>query len=308
MGLGFSYLKGGEVKWRIFLGIQLICAIIMLTGSLWVPESPRWLIAQGFDDQALDVLEKLHGDDAKGNISAHAPEEMADEQRVPFFRREFNQIRAQIRLEQETPQLGLISIVKRPTYRKRLYLIVFFFTFQQLTAIIPLQNYQVLLYKSLGIRGKLTLVLVGVWGTTALIVGLGGMYFFDRLGRRKNFFIAMGILLSSSIMLVVFWSRYEASGNTNKTLGSLALWSMFMYLVGYGWILNAFGYTYTPEILVSIACLSRKNDFGIQPWPWLILSEISLWKFEQLAWLLDLVARLPSWLCLFRSLQSPLKP
>ena len=52
-------------------------------------------------------------------------------------------------------------------------------------------------------------------------------------------------------MLVAFWARYEKSGNTNKMLGDLALWSMFVYLVGYAWILNSFGYAYTPEILVS---------------------------------------------------------
>jgi len=118
-------------------------------------------------------------------------------------------------------------------------------------AIIPLQNYQVILYGSLGIEGKMPLVLVGVWGTLGVIFACGGAFFFDKIGRRKSFFISMTGVIVGSVMLVAFWARYEHGGNTNKTLGSLALWSMFVYLVGYAWILNSFGYAYTPEILVS---------------------------------------------------------
>jgi len=106
-------------------------------------------------------------------------------------------------------------------------------------------------YTSLGVTGKLPLIMVGIWGTLAVIFSCGGAYFFDTLGRRKSFFISMTGVLIGSIMLVIFWSQFERSGNTDKTLGSLALWAMFVYLVGYAWILNSFGYAYAPEILVS---------------------------------------------------------
>ncbi|KAK5945215.1 hypothetical protein PMZ80_002419 [Knufia obscura] len=242
MGLGFSYIGGsaGGLKWRLFIGLQLLCAVIMLVGSIWMPESPRWLVVQKRHDEALTVLSKLHGTEVH---------EADDSEEMPFYRREFEQIEAQIRLEQETPQFGLIAILKRPSYRKRLFLILFFFCFQQLTAIIPLQNYQVILYGSLGIEGKIPLVLVGVWGTLGVIFACGGAYFFDKLGRRKSFFISMSGVLLGSVMLVIFWARYEATGNSVKVLGNLALWSMFVYLVGYAWILNSFGYAYAPEIL-----------------------------------------------------------
>lgn len=259
MGLGFSYINGSELKWRLFIGLQLLCAVIMLVGSIWMPESPRWLVVQARHDEALTVLSRLHG------TSIHETE---DSQVVPFYRREFNQIEAQIKLEQENPQWGIVSILKRPSYRKRLFIILFFFMFQQLTAIIPLQNYQVILYGSLGLSGKMPLVLVGVWGTLGVIFACGGAYFFDKFGRRKSFFISMSGVTVGSIMLVIFWARYEASGNSVKVLGSLALWSMFVYLVGYAWILNSFGYAYTPEILVShIVCrICSHTDNCCSPW------------------------------------------
>jgi MFS family permease len=41
MGLGFSYINDGELKWRLFIGLQLLCAALMIGGSFWMPESPR---------------------------------------------------------------------------------------------------------------------------------------------------------------------------------------------------------------------------------------------------------------------------
>lgn len=32
IGLGFSCSTGGELKWRIFLGLQFLCAIVKLIG------------------------------------------------------------------------------------------------------------------------------------------------------------------------------------------------------------------------------------------------------------------------------------
>lgn len=252
MGLGFSYLSGGELKWRIFLGLQLLCAMVMLVGSIWMPESPRWLIVQDRHSEALVVLEKLHGDRMTTTPTTSEEHDAGIEGEVPFYRKEFNQIQAQIALERANPQLGIKAILKNPSYRRRFLLILWFFLGQQLTAIIPLQNYQVILYKSLGLGGRMSLILVGVWGTTALIISCFGAYFFDKLGRRVNFFISLTVLTIGSIFLVAFWARYEASGNKNKIFGNLAVFAMFLFLAGYGWIMNAFGYTYTPEIMVKL--------------------------------------------------------
>jgi hypothetical protein len=269
MGLGFSYIEGGELKWRIFLGIQLVCAIIMLVGSIWMPESPRWLVVKDRHDEALRVLERLHGD--KSGAPTPVTNEESDAavtDHVPFYRKEFNQIHAQILFERENPQLGLKAIFRNRSYRKRFLLILWFFVGQQLTAVIPLQNYQTILYRSLGITGRMSLILVGVWGTTALIVSCFAAYFFDIFGRRKNFFISLVTLTTGSVLLVAFWARYEASGNTNKTLGNLAIFSMFLFLAGYGWVMNAFGYTYTPEIMVrNSQALASSQSFAndLQP-------------------------------------------
>jgi hypothetical protein len=133
MGLGFAYLNGTEVKWRIFLGLQLLCAIVMLVGSFWMPESPRWLVAHGKHETAHAVLKKLHAPSRKERKAARDTEAESSEDEVPLWKREFHQIEAQIQHEREIEHLGIGAILKRPSYRKRLYLILFFFFFQQAT-------------------------------------------------------------------------------------------------------------------------------------------------------------------------------
>lgn len=93
------------------------------------------------------------------------------------------------------------------------------------------------------------LVLVGVWGTVGTIVSICGASLFDYLGRRKSFFISISGVMLGSIMLVIFWALYEASENTNKVLGKLAVFSMFVFNCGFAWIMNSMAYTYPPEIL-----------------------------------------------------------
>jgi MFS family permease len=113
------------------------------------------------------------------------------------------------------------------------------------------QNYQTILYSSLGLDGKMPLILVGVWGTVGTIVSICGALLFDRLGRRKSFFISISGVMTGSVMLVIFWALYEASGNTTKVLGELAVFSMFVFNCGFAWIMNSMAYTYPPEILTT---------------------------------------------------------
>jgi hypothetical protein len=137
MGLGFAYLSNAQLKFRLFLGLQVAIAFAMLIASWWMPESPRHLIQTQRNEQALKVLRRLHIDEKSTSTTDGSPETAATSDNVPFYEREYNQIVAQIQLEreQESSRLGLKSILARPSYRKRLYLVLFYLIMQQLTGI-----------------------------------------------------------------------------------------------------------------------------------------------------------------------------
>ncbi|OAP65560.1 hypothetical protein AYL99_01532 [Fonsecaea erecta] len=231
MGLGFSYIES-DAAWRVFFGLQVLPPIIMLLGAIWMPESPRWLIMKGRHEEALVILRRMH--------------QTSDDD--TFFMGEFNQIRAQLELEADQ-KVNLLTILKRPSYRKRLYIAFILVTGQQLTGVIPLQNYQVIVYGSLGVAGKLPLVLVGIWGTVGVCCNIPGAWYFDRWGRRRVMLISLGIIIPASVLLCAFWATFQNTNNTNKTYGILAVVAMFLFLVGYAVIFNSFVFTYIPEIL-----------------------------------------------------------
>jgi hypothetical protein len=54
--LGFSFLEPSTISWRFPIAFQIILALFILIAIPGLPESPRWLILKGREDEALDVL------------------------------------------------------------------------------------------------------------------------------------------------------------------------------------------------------------------------------------------------------------
>lgn len=63
----FSFIPS-DLSWRLPLSLQCIIGLILCAGSLLLPESPRWLIDNDRDKEAMRVLADLHGD---GNHRHH---------------------------------------------------------------------------------------------------------------------------------------------------------------------------------------------------------------------------------------------
>ena len=146
----------------------------MFIGSFWMPFSPRWLISVGRYDEARRVLQRMH---------RSSNEDQEDHGHPPFYLREFHQICAQIELDKEE-RLGLSAILRKPSYRRRLFLVTFGALFQQLTGVIPIQNYQVIIMEKLGFQPVMTLIVAGVWGTQATLSAVWTGLLYDKLGRR----------------------------------------------------------------------------------------------------------------------------
>ncbi|KAJ5599592.1 Major facilitator superfamily domain general substrate transporter [Penicillium hetheringtonii] len=52
---GLSFHEGA-IAWRLPISLQLIFIAILLTTIPWLPESPRWLMTQSREDEAMEVL------------------------------------------------------------------------------------------------------------------------------------------------------------------------------------------------------------------------------------------------------------
>lgn len=59
-----------EYGWRWMLGSETLPAILFLVAIFFVPESPRWLMKAGREDEANDVLTKINGPTRAAEIQA----------------------------------------------------------------------------------------------------------------------------------------------------------------------------------------------------------------------------------------------
>ena len=53
--------------WRIMLGLAAVPSIVMFVGFRHMPESPRWLVMEGRNDEALTVLKSIRESDREAN-------------------------------------------------------------------------------------------------------------------------------------------------------------------------------------------------------------------------------------------------
>ena len=103
LGVGFYFVKGSS-QWRGPTGLQMIFPALLLAGIYWLPESPRYLVSKGRNEEALSILKSLHA--RSGHQTDH------------FAEMECYQIQQQINFDKER-KMSYFQIFKHPTMRKR---------------------------------------------------------------------------------------------------------------------------------------------------------------------------------------------
>ncbi|ORY69011.1 permease of the major facilitator superfamily [Pseudomassariella vexata] len=79
---GFYFLNSDH-WWRMPLAIQVVPALVLAVGCwIWVPPSPRWLVAEERYDCALEVLSRLHGSEAADLEMSEIRETLSEQEAV----------------------------------------------------------------------------------------------------------------------------------------------------------------------------------------------------------------------------------
>ena len=105
-------------SWRIPYIVQCAPALYLIIVAWWLPESPRWLVSKGREEEALEFLVKYHGD---GN-----PDD-------PLVHFEFNEMKEAIAREKEANMISWRSTLASKGNRHRLGLVVLIVSLQCLS-------------------------------------------------------------------------------------------------------------------------------------------------------------------------------
>ena len=92
-GILLAYLSNwllsflGAESWRWMFLTAAVPSLGFLWGLFYVPESPRWLVEMGRDDEAFDVLTRVDGESASGELGRDSGDHRARERQAQRTRR-----------------------------------------------------------------------------------------------------------------------------------------------------------------------------------------------------------------------------
>ncbi|KAM0748758.1 general substrate transporter [Meredithblackwellia eburnea MCA 4105] len=229
--LGFfcSYAAAGQFQWRFPLSLQIPPAIMLIVGLQWIlPESPRWCLAHGREDEALASYSKMRSDLSKEDLQV-----------------EFLAMKEQILFEKRTLPATWGETWRR--YRKRVLVCVLVQAMTSAAGINVINYYQTSLYTSLGVKGHKIILLSAIYGTVGLIANVISIRIVDRIGRRIYLIAGMGGLAVVLIYTALLTHFYQASTNTAGK--SLAILGFYLYTAIYYGCINSTTWLYGVEVV-----------------------------------------------------------
>ncbi|KAK5224289.1 hypothetical protein LTR47_009900 [Exophiala xenobiotica] len=233
-GVGTYFEPNPAIQWRLCVALQIVAPLLLLIGSPLVPESPRWLINKGRDDQGLEVLVNLHQHPTDpDNLGA---------------REEFLQIQKQVALERQRPTGNIFRLLLNPVYRKRFLYAFFLQALCQSSGVLVINNYMVIELGNLGVTGWRPLLLNGTYNSWAAIGNWVNSLLVDRFGRIRV--IATGLTggMVAVILTTAMIANYGGVENTNKVGAGFGIAFMFVFGTFYGSCVDATSYVYCSEI------------------------------------------------------------
>lgn len=148
--------------WRISLGLTMVPSIIILLGSVFLPDSPSSLIERGYLEESRAVLEKMRGTE---DVGAEFEDLMQASQDCKAVKHPWRQI-----MERR--------------YRPVLVMAVGIPFFQQVTGINIITFYAPLIFQSLGLGASASLYAAVILGGALVGGSILAVVVVDKVGRR----------------------------------------------------------------------------------------------------------------------------
>jgi len=241
---GCSYLKGAQA-FRIPWALQMIPAIILFCGMIFLPESPRWLGRQDRWEEAHNVLTLVHG---KGDPNA------------PFVVTELKQIRDQIEFEKNNADVTYLELFK-PNMINRTHIGIFTQIWSQLTGMNVMMYYITYVFTMAGLTGSTLLVSSSIQYVINVVMTVPALLYVDRWGRRPTLLagaVLMAIWLFTNAGLLGGAGHYagpqgvdntpEASTSVTGPASKAVIACSYLFVASYAPTWGPVSWVYPPEL------------------------------------------------------------
>ncbi len=222
-----------QIAWRWMLGVMVVPSVLFLMFLVAVPETPRWLMAKGREEEAIDISRRL----------CNTVEE-SDEQ--------IQEIRDQ--LAAAGSQATLSQFFTR-RYFKVIALAFFIAMFNQLSGINAILYYAPEVMKQAGADDNAALLMSVAVGLMNLIATMAALTVIDRIGRRSLMIVgSIGYLVSMGFLTAVM---FMFQGHFNSTSSTLVLIGLLVFIAA-----HAFGQGSVIWVFISEIFPTRVRGLG----------------------------------------------
>ncbi|KAJ5953544.1 hypothetical protein N7454_000440 [Penicillium verhagenii] len=220
---GLMFTDPNEVAWRFPLAFQIFFAAIILGFVMFLPESPRWLILKGREDEAREVLACLMGDET-------------DEL---FIDTEFTAIKATV-LEMAQGSFRDMFTMGPDRHFHRTMLGYVNQMFQQISGINLITYYiPTILEDQIGLSGTLSRLISACNGTEYFAASWVAVFTIEKFGRRTlMIFGAVGMSLSMAVLAIAEAIAVESTGarKTSASIAQVVFLFVFNTFFAIGWL------------------------------------------------------------------------
>lgn len=212
-GLSFA---PGQVAWRFPIAFQIVFCLVILAFILELPESPRWLILKGKEEEAMNVLAALSDTTTEDK----------------FVHSEFEAIKDTVLEMQAATWRDLFTMDEDRNFH-RVVLGYVNQVFQQISGINLITYYAATIYQNeIGLTPFISRILAAANGTEYFLASWIAVFIIEKVGRRKlMLFGAAGQSISMVILAVM-----TKIGGTAPGIVAAAFLFIFNTFFAIGWL------------------------------------------------------------------------
>src|SRR5215207_2754353 len=186
----FSIWGESNIVWRYMLFVAVLPAFVLFFGMLRMPESPRWLVHKGRDQDALEVLKQVRSPE-------RAEAELAEVHHLAE--------------EEEQAQMGGLADLAVPWIRRLLIIGIGLAVFQQLTGINSIMYYGTQLLGEAGFSANAAIILNILNGVASVSAVTVAILVMNRINRRAM--LLFGFFgITTAHLLIGLSSQFLAPG------------------------------------------------------------------------------------------------
>jgi sugar porter (SP) family MFS transporter len=167
--------------WRLMLGLAAVPSVILLVGTFFLPETPRFLVRTGEEEEARDVLEEVTEHEA---VRDESPDRKIEEIQ-----------------EVEEEEEGGLELLKQPWVRPALIVAIGLAAFQQFIGINTIIYYAPTVLTSVGFASDSAIYLNLIIGTLNVLLTIVAIRIIDRVGRKPMLLFGLVGMVASLAVL-----------------------------------------------------------------------------------------------------------